>query len=135
MLQYDCCGVNSAEDWRDTVYYKVHSALPDPCCANMTTNQTSCQIGGPDTHERGCYTFLQWFMTSHYEMLASLFVVAGCVQLLCVVMALWMLFYWSKQSSNASESTVKTPLKVQCVKCLSKVCPCIAPTPDVPSSI
>ena len=135
MLQYDCCGVNSVEDWRDTVYYKVHSALPDPCCANMTTNQTTCQIGGPDTHERGCYTFLQWFMTSHYEMLASLFVVAGCVQLLCVVMALWMLFYWSKQSSNASESTVKTPLKVQCVKCLSKVCPCIAPTPDVPSSI
>jgi len=46
-------------------------------------------------------------------MLSSLFFVAGTVQVLCVGMVLWMLFYTTKQVSKPEDSELKAekPLK------------------------
>ena len=103
ILQFQCCGVNSPEDWEGTYYYNTYSALPDTCCANLTADET-CQIGGPNTYNEGCYTFFHWLMVFHFDMIGSLFVVAGCVQLLCVILALWMLFYTFIQGSSTPKT-------------------------------
>lgn len=132
-LQFGCCGVNSPNDWTSTLYYLIHSALPSSCCSNITADET-CEIGGPDTYDRGCFTFLHGLLIFHYQLIGSLFVVAGAVQLICVVLALWMLFY-SLTTKGTTESESKVPLKTQCIQCLSKFCPCAIPKPDVPSSI
>ena len=113
--QYECCGVDSASDWKDTPYYKENGVLPNSCCTPVqsTPPTATCQIGGSDVHNKSCYQFTHWFITFHYEMLSSLFVVAGTVQVLCVVMVVWMLFYKTKQVSKPEDSELKAekPLK------------------------
>ena len=132
VLQMGCCGVNSPADWTNTSYYEDNSALPPTCCANQTTDQ-SCQLGSIDLHPIGCYTFTQELLVFHYDLIGSLFVIAGVVQLINVVMALWMLI--SGLITKKSGSEAETPLKTQCIQCLSKICPCPFFMPaDEPSS-
>lgn len=111
---YGCCGVDSASDWKDTPYYKENHVLPESCCTPLRARPTAtCQIGGSSVHNESCYQFTHWFVTFHYEMLSSLFFVAGTVQVLCVGMVLWMLFYTTKQVSKPEDSELKAekPLK------------------------
>ena len=106
--------MESASDWKNTPYYKENHALPYSCCTPVRPMLTAtCQIGGSDVHKMSCYQFTHWFIKFHYNMLSSLFFVAGTVQVLCVGMVLWMLFYTTKQVSKPEDSELKAekPLK------------------------
>lgn len=121
VLQFYCCGVNTPADWLNTSYYKDNSALPPSCCGNQTTNQ-SCQLGSTDLHDRGCYPYTHDLLVFHYDLIGSLFVIAGVVQLVNVVMALWLLI--SGLITKKSSSEEETPLKAEWIQCLSKICAC-----------
>ena len=106
-----CCGVNTPADWLDTSYYEDHSALPPSCCSNLTTNE-SCQLGGNNTHDRGCYTYTHGLLVFHYQLLGSLFEIAGIVQIIGVVLALVILISGLvKKKDSESVPEEETPLK------------------------
>lgn len=36
--QFECCGFNSPEDWKNATYFNSSSAVPISCCVDMTVN-------------------------------------------------------------------------------------------------
>lgn len=42
--QFECCGFNSPEDWKNATYFNSSSAVPISCCVDMTVNDCNKAI-------------------------------------------------------------------------------------------
>ena len=136
--QFVCCGVSKSSDWYGTQYYNDHSTLPPSCCSDLTDNQP-CEVGGNNTYSDGCYTKTINFVYSSLDEVGGVAIVVGLVEILGVILALWLCCSISKnkkKEESKSDSAVEghLPLKLQCVACLSKICPCLV-QPPVPESL
>lgn len=139
ILQFECCGVETPGDWLTTNYYTIHGALPPSCCSGPASNQ-SCEVGGTDTHSTGCFTKVFGLILGREDAMGGVAIIVGLVQVLGVVAALWLCCSVHKKRkqpiTKSGPELARTPLKVRCIQCLSKICPCIFPKqPDVPSSL
>lgn len=141
ILQFRCCGVLEPSDWLDTVYYADHSTLPPTCCFDLPDNEP-CKVGTNNTYTDGCYSKTMDFVYASIDEVGGVAIVVGLVEILGVILALWLCCSISKnkkkkESSVESkmESTIEghLPLKLRCLACLAKICPCIQP--PVPASM
>ena len=128
-------------DWYGTHYYKDHSTLPPSCCSDLTDNQP-CEVDSNNTYSDGCYTkTINFVLDNIIEVgLVALIIglsLAGGVSLsLCFRSSISKARKKEEWKDMESDSAVEghLPLKLQCVACLSKICPCLV-QPPVPESL
>ncbi|XP_075061509.1 tetraspanin-11-like [Mixophyes fleayi] len=110
-LQQDfrCCGSQSYEDWRYSVYINTSSGrkVPDSCCKTRTLD---C---GKRDHpsniykvEGGCITTLEKFLQEHLLLIGAVSIGIACFQLTGVTLSACFLIVLYKEEKEASYNTM-----------------------------
>ena len=59
---FDCCGINSPDDWNDSTFVNSTGRFPDTCCTGAINN---CTTLATEFHKRGCVPSIQSLLTTN----------------------------------------------------------------------
>lgn len=84
-INYQCCGVNSYEDYRNGYFYNSYnkytivSVVPNSCCIyrDQSSQLRQCKMKSVNIYRKGCYDILMFWMESYGSIITSLTICVG----------------------------------------------------------
>uniref|UniRef100_A0A8C1EJQ1 Tetraspanin n=2 Tax=Cyprinus carpio TaxID=7962 RepID=A0A8C1EJQ1_CYPCA len=92
-IMFDCCGVNSAEDFDDQSLFRLvnHSRLvPEVCCQrnDLMMSKEECLKGIMPIRNKGCYSAVVDYFETYIYMAGALAIVVLTIELFAMVFAM-----------------------------------------------
>ncbi|XP_026863283.1 tetraspanin-18a isoform X2 [Electrophorus electricus] len=92
MTTFECCGVNSAEDFDEhSLFRRLNPGrvVPEVCCqrSDLGMNKEDC-IGGISIHNKGCYSAVVDYFETYIYMAGALAIVVLTIELFAMVFAM-----------------------------------------------
>uniref|UniRef100_K1Q141 Tetraspanin-11 n=1 Tax=Magallana gigas TaxID=29159 RepID=K1Q141_MAGGI len=71
-MEFECCGFNSPEDWKNATYFNSSSAVPISCCVDMTVNDCNKVINNSTMYTQGCFPKLLSWVQGNIDIVGGL---------------------------------------------------------------
>lgn len=81
-MEFECCGFNSPEDWKNATYFNSSSAVPISCCVDMTVNDCNKVINNSTMYTQGCFPKLLSWVQGNIDIVGGLGIGVALFQLL-----------------------------------------------------
>lgn len=94
-INYQCCGVNSYEDYRNGYFYNSYnkytivSVVPNSCCIyrDQSTQLRQCKMKSVNIYRKGCYDILMFWMESYGSIITSVTICIGALHIVFSVIS------------------------------------------------
>lgn len=89
-INYQCCGVNSYEDYRNGYFYNSYnkytivSIVPSSCCIyrDQSTQLRQCKMKSVNIYRKGCYDILMFWMEQYGAIICSVTICVGVLHII-----------------------------------------------------
>lgn len=106
-INYQCCGINGYEDYRNGFYYNsfnkytIVSIVPQSCCIYREQGQSNqCQMKSVNIYRKGCYEILMWWFETVGGLISAIAIVFG---FLCFIEAIMFTCFYTQIAHYISE--------------------------------
>ena len=82
---FECCGIDSYQDWESTKYGKAINGVPDSCCKNHSSDcgtEVFSKKGAGGINKRGCSKLLEEFIERQMTIIEGM---GLSIAVLCVI--------------------------------------------------
>lgn len=89
-INYQCCGVNSYEDYRNGYFYNSYnkytivSIVPNSCCIyrEQSSQLRQCKMKSVNIYRKGCYDILMFWMEQFGAIICSVTICIGVLHII-----------------------------------------------------